>query len=73
MTQFPLDVERFDAALGELWPRWDTEGDGAISRAKFFRAEVGLLDFVPDQPAAHPAEGAAGAGARHCRRAQPLV
>ena len=46
VTQFPLDVERFDAALGELWPRWDTDGDGAISRAEFFRPEVGLLDFV---------------------------
>lgn len=46
VTQFPLDVERFEEALEQLWPRWDHDQDGAISRAEFFRPEVGLLDFV---------------------------
>ena len=46
VTQFPLDVERFEQALEQLWPRWDHDGDGAISRAEFFRPEVGLLDYV---------------------------
>ena len=46
VTQFPLDVPHFEKALEKLWPRWDHNGDGSISRAEFFRPEVGLLDFV---------------------------
>jgi len=39
-------VERFEEALEQLWPRWDHDGDGAISRAEFFRPEVGLLTLT---------------------------
>jgi hypothetical protein len=32
VTQFPLDVERFEEALEQLWPRWDHDQDGATPR-----------------------------------------
>ena len=42
VTQFPLDVERFEEALEQLWPRWDHDQDGAAPRLHAVRPRPAL-------------------------------
>ncbi|KAL1527443.1 hypothetical protein AB1Y20_016109 [Prymnesium parvum] len=46
LTQFSLDVLKFEASLNELWPTFDTEGTGFITREAFFAPGRGLLDYA---------------------------
>jgi len=45
LTQFPLDVPKFEAKMDELWPTFDKTGSGYVSRAEFF-APGGLVHFA---------------------------
>jgi len=46
LSQFPLDVDRFEARMEDAWPQVDPNGDGYISRDEFFAPETGLLALV---------------------------
>eukprot|EP00966_Prymnesium_polylepis_P146749 3389667-Prymnesium_polylepis.1 len=46
LTQFPLDVVKFEASLNELWPKFDTKKTGFVSRDDFFAPGRGLLDYA---------------------------
>ena len=52
VTQFPLDVERFEEALEQLWLRWDHDQDGAPRRLHTVRPLA-----APTGCAAGPAQG----------------
>lgn len=41
-----MDVDKLEAALPALWARWDSDGNGAISREEFLRPGIGLAAFV---------------------------
>ena len=45
VAQF-LDEVKLEAALDELWARWDLDGSGVISKEEFLAPNVGLLHFV---------------------------
>ena len=34
LTQFPLDVPKFEAKLEEFWPRFDRDGTGHVSHSE---------------------------------------
>ncbi|EOD03787.1 hypothetical protein EMIHUDRAFT_221965 [Emiliania huxleyi CCMP1516] len=42
LSQFPLDVDRFEARMEDAWPQVDPNGDGD----EFFAPETGLLALV---------------------------
>ena len=44
-TCFPLDLVEFDRKVEEMWPVWDHDGSGFISKTEFF-APNGLLEYV---------------------------
>jgi len=44
-TCFPLDLAQFDRKVDEMWPVWDHDGSGYISKREFF-APNGLLEYV---------------------------
>jgi len=49
VTQFPLDVTKFEAAMETLWPRWDHDLSGYVTREEFLSPESGLLNDVRTQ------------------------
>ena len=49
VTQFPLDVTKFEEAMETLWPRWDHDLSGYVTREEFLSPESGLLSDVRTQ------------------------
>jgi len=45
LSQFPVDVDKLEAALPMLWERWDQNGSGKISLAEF-SSPNGMLESV---------------------------
>lgn len=45
-TQFPLDMDKAEGAIDELWPRWDLDGSGYVTRAEFSTPQTGLLAYA---------------------------
>ncbi len=45
-AQIPLEWPRVEADMDRLWPRWDTNGDGALSRDEFLRPREGFLAYL---------------------------
>ena len=49
VSQFPVDQVRLEAALPELWKRWDVGESGAINQREFVDESRGLLAFVRER------------------------
>jgi len=45
-TQFPLDVDKFEETMEQLWPRWDPDGSGFVTRTEFATPGSGLLAYA---------------------------
>lgn len=58
LTQFPLDVAKFEAAMEKLWKRWDSDGSGYITQDEFYLPSTGLLAFVRAELLREPQQAA---------------
>lgn len=48
LCQFPLDAQKFEASMEQLWPTFDLDGSGYINRAQFFAPSHGLLPYAKE-------------------------
>lgn len=46
LSQYPLDVAKFEEEMERRWPQFDPDGDGYVTRIEFFAPGTGLLAFV---------------------------